>query len=399
MSATSSHGSASRRPLIHSGRAVPNVCVRTTASGEIRFEFVAKRNGRISRKTLNARTATDAVNEANRLRVVAVEKGIADGTLRLGPSCDRFLSEVRSGDYAPPRGLAASTLDLYEQRLRSHVLPAFGEGSRLRDIQAAHLRALIDRMRQQGLSGSTIRGTVAATAAVFRFATHRGLIERSPALDLDGDLPSGKRQSEPVYLDREQVDALLDTLGDEFRPIVATLVFLGLRVSEALGFVWNDLDLANGTAAIRRQLGRDARTLTALKTRSSEATLTIPAPLVAELRAHRERQAKLGFERIAPDALVFVTRRGERSPGRRNTLRAVQVAAKKLDLRNEGGELCGLHDLRHSTAGLLRAAGMSDEQIAPVLRHSNSRTTSQMYGGRSEDAIRRVRAKAAEALA
>jgi integrase len=96
---------------------------------------------------------------------------------------------------------------------------------------------------------------------------------------------------------------------------------------------------------------------------------------------------------------VFVTRGGERSPGRRNALRAIQVAATKLDLRNEDGALLGAHDLRHSTAGLLRAAGWTDEDIAKVMRHPNARTTSAMYGGRSEQAIAAVRQRAAEALA
>jgi hypothetical protein len=36
----------------------------------------------------------------------------------------------------------------------------------------------------------------------------------------------------------------------------------------------------------------------------------MPAPLAAELRAHRDRQARKGFDRISADALVFVTRNG-----------------------------------------------------------------------------------------
>jgi integrase len=119
----------------------------------------------------------------------------------------------------------------------------------------------------------------------------------------------------------------------------------------------------------------------------------MPAPLAVELRAHRDRQARRGFARIGVDALVFQTRSG-RSPGRRNALRAVQVAAADLALGN-----LGLHDLRHSTAGLLREAGLVDEEIAVVLRHSSARVTTAMYGGRSDEARQAVRQKAAEALA
>jgi len=145
---------------------------------------------------------------------------------------------------------------------------------------------------------------------------------------------------------------------------------------------------------VNQQLGRNGRTLTELKTAASNGVVPMPEPLAVELRAHRERQAKLGFDRVHRDALVFVTRGGVRSPGRRNALRAVQVQAEKLGLGN-----LGLHDLRHSAAGLLRQAGMPDEEIALILRHSSARTTTAMYGGRPEEARRAVRQRAAEALA
>jgi len=394
MPSASSHGATSRRPLTHNGRRVESVYVRELADGTRRYEFQTKRNGKTTRRTLSARTATDAVSEANRLRVVSEEVGLGDGSLRLSTLANRFLTDARSGQYEPPRGkLASSTLDLYAQRIVSHVLPALGHSARVRDVRVEHLRLLIDRMRLNGLSGSTIRGTVAATAALFRYGVHRGHVPVNPVLSLDRDLPSAARQSEPVYLSREQADALLDALGDEFRPVAATCLFAGLRVSEALGLLWSDIDWTAKTVRIERQLGRDGASLVALKTRSSEATLSMPAPLVAELRAHRDRQLARGFDRVAADQLVFVTRTG-RSPGRRNVLRAVQTQAEHLGLGN-----LGVHDLRHSAAGLLRAAGLLDEEIAVVLRHSNARTTTALYGGRSDAAREAVRARAAEALA
>jgi integrase len=301
---------------------------------------------------------------------------------------------LRNGEYVSPKGkLAASTLSLYEQRLHSHVLPALGHSTRVRDVRVEHLRKLIDRLRLAGLSGSTIRGTVAATSALFRFAVHRGHVAVNPVLSLDGDLPSGSRQTEPIYLSRVDLDRLLDKLGDEFRPVAATCAFAGLRISEALGLTWADVDFANGVISVTRQLGRDARSLVDVKTTASKGIVPLPAPLAVDLRTHRDRQARRGFDRIQPDALVFVTRTG-RSPGRRNALRAVQVAAEQLDLGN-----LGLHDLRHSTAGLLREAGLPDEEVAVILRHSSARVTTAMYGGRSEEARKAVRQRAAEALA
>jgi integrase len=115
------------------------------------------------------------------------------------------------------------------------------------------------------------------------------------------------------------------------------------------------------------------------------------------LRAHRDRQARLGFERIGPDARVFTTRRGK-PQSKRNTLRAVQLVAEHLGIEGSDGQPLGLHDLRHSTAGLLREAGIPDEDIALVLRHADSKVTSLMYGARSDEGKRAVRERAAAAL-
>jgi integrase len=110
------------------------------------------------------------------------------------------------------------------------------------------------------------------------------------------------------------------------------------------------------------------------------------------LRSHRERQGRIGFDRIAADQLVFQTKNGK-SPRRRNTHRAIQVQAVKLGL-----EGVGAHTLRHSCAGLLRSMNFSNEEIAPILRHSNSRTTAIMYGGLDEDTLSQIKSRAAEAL-
>lgn len=391
-------GATSRRQLVHNGRAISNLFERTLADGTRRFEFQVKKRGQVSRVTLGATTPTDAIREADRLRVVSADKGIEDGTLRLDSLVARFLDESESGLYVPARGpLAQGTHDLYRQRLNGHTVRLLGGSTRVRDIDTARLRAMIDALRVEELSGSTIRGVVTATAACFRFAVHRGLLRENACLQLDGDLPSGGRQTEPVYLGRAAITALIDSLSDEYRPVIATLAYTGLRISEALGLTWANVDLQAGTLTVEKQIDRKGRERVALKTASSRGTLKLPAPLVMELRAHRARLGERGLDRVTGEALVFQTSSG-RSPGRRNSLRALQVQAEKLGIEGANGEKVGLHDLRHSLASTLRGLGWADEQIAPVLRHSNARTTATIYGGLASDSLVSIREAAAEAL-
>src|SRR4029450_7224195 len=117
------------------------------------------RDRKTSRVTLEAVTPTDAVREADRLRVVSEEGWPGAGPRRLPALAGRCAARSAWVDYESPRGrLAASTLSLYDQRIESHVLPTFGEGTRVRDIRAEHLRKLVDRMRLAGPPGVTTGG-------------------------------------------------------------------------------------------------------------------------------------------------------------------------------------------------------------------------------------------------
>ena len=71
---------------------------------------------------------------------------------------------------------------------------------------------------------------------------------------------------------------------------------LGLRQGELLGLTWEDIDLEVGTLRVRRGLKRydGAYHLDDPKTERSRRVLSLPAPLVPALRAHRDRQQ---FER------------------------------------------------------------------------------------------------------
>jgi integrase len=81
---------------------------------------------------------------------------------------------------------------------------------------------------------------------------------------------------------------------------------------------------------------------------------------------------------------VFQTMRGK-SPGRRNAVRALQAATAKAGLVNDDEEPIGLHDLRHSLAANSFALGLTDVEVARLLRHANPRVTLTVYVDLVED--------------
>jgi integrase len=228
------------------------------------------------------------------------------------------------------------------------------------------------------------------------YAVKSGLLDRNPVRDLDrDDRPGVARQTEPRYLTRYEVERLLHKLSDTFRPVAATCAYAGLRVSEALGLRWRDVDFTAATLTITGQLGANGERV-ATKTESSAAPVTLLPALARELRECRSRQATRNLRLVHADALVFTTSRGK-PQSRRNALRAVYVAGDAVGLNAEGREPVGLHDLRHSFVGLALDAGLSLPEVAELARHANARVTALLYAGLTEQGRERAAAKLLDA--
>jgi integrase len=82
----------------------------------------------------------------------------------------------------------------------------------------------------------------------------------NPVRDLDrDDRPGAHRQTEPRYLTAGELETLLAAMGDAMRPAAAACTYAALRVSDALGLRWEDIDFKAGTITIAGQLGRDGK--------------------------------------------------------------------------------------------------------------------------------------------
>ncbi|GGV68684.1 site-specific integrase [Streptomyces griseoloalbus] len=153
----------------------------------------------------------------------------------------------------------------------------------------------------------------------------------------------------------------------------------GLRKGELLGLRWTDLDLDEGTAAIRRTLQRTAAgglTTLPTKTRASERRIVLPTRCVQSLKLYHEQQKR---EREAAgttwqhDGHVFTTTQG-RPIDPTNLTRAFTTLLRKAGLRR-----IRFHDLRHSTATLLLEQGVELVVIKEFFGHAHIGVTATVY--------------------
>ena len=159
----------------------------------------------------------------------------------------------------------------------------------------------------------------------------------------------------------------------------------GLRLGEACGLRWDDVDLETGEVRIRQQLQRVGKRLVlqALKTDKSRRTLVLPDVCLQSLRAHRTRQLeerqKAGADWHETGLVFTIARRGA---GRRlgtglqprNVLRTLHGLLEVAELPR-----VRFHDLRHSAASLLIAEGVELIEVSMLLGHSELRVTADLY--------------------
>jgi len=160
---------------------------------------------------------------------------------------------------------------------------------------------------------------------------------------------------------------------------------LGLRVGEVCGLSWPDVDLAAGTLKVRQQVqpvGKGRVQLAPLKTAASRRTLTLPAMLIATLKAHKVRQLEerlLAGARWVPGDLVFSLRDGRmvRPEQARHAFSDVLRAANVPQVK--------FHTLRHTAATLLLQDGTPLFDVSRILGHAEIGITANTYGHLVED--------------
>jgi integrase len=289
----------------------------------------------------------------------------------------RPVSKVRFADYfakwidsyagRTARGFSETTRPEYRRPIEAHVLPRWSTW-KLADIEPADVRELFGSMRTAGATTSQIRKLRVALSALFATAVDDGLLRSNPAQGVR--IPAGATE-DPVddrakALTREELSLLLAALPADWRPFFEFLAHTGLRISEAFGLTWENLELGDKPhVKVREQFYRGKRR--GLKSGSGRRDIPLSEGMAARLLAHR-RDSYIG-----PKAPVFASKAG--TPLNVNNVRnrVLDPAAKSVGLT------VGFHAFRHTCASLLFERGRNVKQVAVWLGHADPSFTLRTY--------------------
>jgi integrase len=145
----------------------------------------------------------------------------------------------------------------------------------------------------------------------------------------------------------------------------------GLRIGEALGLTWADIDHEAGLIRVHRQLSRQ-REHAPFKTEAGKREVILAPALSKALREHW-----LASRYKAPHHFVFGNTLG-RGLDYRDVGEGFRHAAKAAGLARDGKRL-SLHSLRHGFASLLIANGLNVVYVSRQLGHANPSISLEVY--------------------
>jgi len=326
---------------------------------------------------------------------------------------DRFLATVQAdlirGDWTDPRlskitiqewaerwlrtksHLKPKTLAGYRSNLHAHVLPAFGR-YQLRHVDRMAVEEWMADLQASGLGPSGVRQARQVLNSMLALAVGASYLAANPV-----DRVRNPRQPEPqmLFLDADQVERLAGSIREPYGTLVYLLAYGGLRWGEAAALRRGRCDLVRSRIEVAESVSEAGGELHFGPTKNHRSRIVgIPGFLRDLLDTHLDQHVP-----DEPDALVFTSPQG--APLRNSNFRrqvwytAVEQAGLPEGLR--------IHDLRHTCASLLIAAGANPKAVQAHLGHSSISVTmdryTHLFPSDVDDLIRRLTDIRARSLA
>jgi integrase len=362
-------------------RSTGHIRQRTPGSWELRYSLgrdPATGKRRIATATVQGKRR-DAEKELRRLlRTLDLNEHIDPSRMTVREWLTAWLGAIREE-------VSPKTHERYSEIVDNFLAPELG-ALPIAKLAPVHISAAYTLWATEGrrdgkpggLSPRSRRHIHRILKAALGRAVEQQIIARNPADVLARHLPKVERR-EMMTLTAEQAARLLEAIKHN-RVYWSVLIALstGMRRGEIVALRWKNIDLDRGVVRVMESLEQTKATLRfkAPKTEKTRA-ITLPSFVVEELRRLKRQQAEelLGLGvRQSGETLACARQDGEPMPPRSLTHEFAKVAGRVRDVPR-----VRFHDLRHSHATQLLAAGVHPKIAQERLGHSTITTTLDLY--------------------
>lgn len=281
--------------------------------------------------------------------------------LLLGPYLDHWLKTVEVSR-------RPSTYAQYSWVVGSFLKPELGQYT-CSELSLRLVQSWFNRLRAEGYSPHRLRLTRLVLSAVLTRAQREEAVIRNVAQLVE--LPHYEPKERIPWTVDEAKQFLDRTVDHPYHPAFVLLVTYGLRRGEVLGLRWQDIDMDHGVLRIRNTLQRfgGAFRQGPVKTKAGRRDLPLlPATRQCLLQLRPELTGACQV-----DGLIFADEQGK-PPDPDSFSKTFQRLARRHDL-----PVIRVHDLRHTTATLLKDLNVPARDAQSILGHADITTTLRIY--------------------
>ena len=269
-----------------------------------------------------------------------------------------------------------STIRDYRGILTNHVIPVFGS-TNVTDINKFMVKTFLMKKINDGYASSTVTHMKNAVSGALNLAVDDEIISVNPAHKIGKIFKTKKMGSLMDPLNKQELSILLHTFEDHFPrhyPLVLTLARTGMRLGEALGLKWGDIDFNSRFITVQRSLSK-GRLSTPKNGKIRKVDMSFQLTEVLKKLKHQRKVETLrkGWKQV-PE-WVFVNEKGRYIHDKHWRNKVFYKALEKAKLRR-----VRIHDLRHTYASMLIQSGESLAYIRDQLGHHSIKVTVDIYG-------------------
>lgn len=283
-------------------------------------------------------TKQEAVHWAAGLKAGAIEAKRAPHHMTVGAATDRYI-EMKEAVLSP------STIHGYK-KIRTNLFASISD-IRLADLTQEKVQRWVNELAKSRAPKTTANAHGLLSAV---------LAEYAPAVSLRTTLPSKVKQEVQIPSEAEIKAILAACKGTKYELPIVLAIWLGLRLSEILGLTWDCIK--GDTIHIKQAIveGDEGYVVKGTKTYSGNRKLRLPPYIKSLIEAQPKNS----------DRIISITGH------------AIYCGFRRI-CEKEGLPHFRFHDLRHTNASVMLAAGVPDKYSMKRMGHATNNMLKTVY--------------------
>ena len=347
---------------------------RKLKDGSITYQVIVENErdpltGKRERKYKTVKGTKKQAESCMRKMIDEIENGttITSSTMKLSTWMKEWLTL-----YLP--NIEESTRNGYEERINKRIIPILG-ATPLKSLTTANIQSWVNDLSKE-LAPKSVKNIYLNLKAALDKATTLRMIPYNPCTGVV--LPKLKKYQAEVY-DTEEINKVLEIAKNTDIYLILLLeLSLGLRRGELCALTWDDVDFKEGTIKIdKSKYAKKGKTaIKAPKTTAGIRTILIGENVAKELKkAHNEYlKNKLAMGMAFKDSNHVISKADGSSYHPDSLTKKWERFEAKHNLKH-----IRFHDLRHSNATAMIAAGIDPKTVQTRLGHADISVTMNIY--------------------